>query len=118
MDGMGGICSKAEHPVTRIIHISKLWFRGGYYAITLFGVVFTCEELSPTEINHERIHAAQQRELLYIPFYIWYVLEWFLLLLKYHNWTKAYFHIRFEQEAYRHQEDIGYLKRRKHYKYH
>ena len=30
---------------------------------------------------------------------------------------KAYKHLRFEQEAYRHQSDLSYLEKRKHYHY-
>ena len=39
------------------------------------------------------------------------------LVLKYRNWMKAYYNIRFEKEAYAHQNDLGYLNRRKHYCY-
>ncbi|MCH5310056.1 MAG: hypothetical protein J1E58_09360 [Prevotella sp.] len=73
--------------------------------------------MNAAELNHERIHAAQQRELLYIPFFIWYVIEWLVLLVKYRDSMQAYRHIRFEQEAYRHQYDLAYLSRRKHYHY-
>ena len=69
------------------------------------------------ELNHERIHTAQQRELLYVGFYVWYALEWLCLLIKYRNGIKAYFNIRFEKEAYRHQNNLLYLKFRKHYHY-
>jgi hypothetical protein len=40
-----------------------------------------------------------------------------LLFLKYGDWEQAYFHIRFEQEAYRHQADPDYLNHRRHYRY-
>ncbi|MBR0273695.1 MAG: hypothetical protein IJQ59_06355 [Bacteroidaceae bacterium] len=73
--------------------------------------------MNKTELNHELIHIAQQRELLYIPFFIWYVVEWLVLLVKYRNRMEAYSHIRFEQEAYRHQSDLTYLQHRKHYHY-
>lgn len=46
--------------MTKIIIVNRHLFRGGYYAITLFGVVFARRELTAKEINHERIHAAQQ----------------------------------------------------------
>ena len=59
----------------------------------------------------------QQRELLYIPFFIWYVLEWLALLIKYRDRMQAYRHIRFEEEAYNHQADLCYLKNRKRYRY-
>lgn len=88
-----------------------------YLAICLFGVVFSIRPLNTTELNHELIHAAQQKELLYIPFFIWYGIEWMILYFKYKDWEKAYFHIRFEQEAYFHQNDYNYLKYRNHYKY-
>ena len=48
-----------------------------FIAINLFGMIVTCEELSKEELNHELIHTAQAKELLYIPFYLWYVIEWF-----------------------------------------
>ena len=47
-----------------------------YYAICLFGFIFARRPLTAVELNHERIHAVQQRELLYVPFLLWYVAEW------------------------------------------
>ena len=88
---------------------------GGFYAICLFGFIFAIKPLNATELNHESIHAAQQRELLYIPFFLWYVLEWLFYYLKYRDLLKAYYHIRFEQEAYRHQNDLNYLSNRRSY---
>ena len=90
---------------------------GTYLAICLFGFVFAVRPLSEAEYNHERIHAAQQKELHYLPFFLWYVLEWMVLFLKYRDGKKAYFNIRFEKEAYNHQNDMQYLKNRKHYHY-
>ena len=101
----------------KIIRIKRHPFGGNYLAINLFGFIFTLRDLDPIELNHELIHSAQQRELLYIPFFIWYGIEWFLLYLKYRDWTKAYFNIRFEKEAYFNQSNLSYLKNRKHYKY-
>ena len=103
--------------MTKVIHIRRFPFMGGFYAINLFGIIFTVQELNAVELNHERIHTAQQRELLYIGFYLWYVLEWLFLLAKYRNCLKAYFHIRFEKEAYNHQDDLDYLSNRQHYRY-
>ena len=84
---------------------------GTYLAICLFGFVFAVRPLSEAEYNHERIHAAQQKELLYLPFFL------MVLFLKYRDGKKAYFNIRFEKEAYNHQNDMQYLKNRKHYHY-
>ena len=88
-----------------------------FLGICLFGTVFSIRPLNTIELNHELIHAAQQKELLYIPFFIWYGIEWLVLYFKYRNWMVAYYHIRFEKEAYRHQKDLSYLKHRRHYHY-
>jgi hypothetical protein len=63
-------------------------------------------------INHERIHLRQQLELLVLPFYIWYLLEYFLRLLQYRNHQQAYFNISFEREAYKNEKNLNYLKQR------
>lgn len=83
-------------------------------AINLFGVFFVHPNvhISQRLINHERIHTAQMRELLYLPFYVIYVLEWlFRLLLK----GNAYHSISFEREAYSHEGNMQYLAKRKRY---
>ena len=63
-------------------------------------------------INHERIHTAQQRELLFVPFYILYLIEWIFRFARYRNWKQAYYNISFEREAYTHGNDLTYLKNR------
>ncbi len=100
-----------------IIIIKRLPFGGNFLAINLFGFIFALRELNPVELNHELIHSAQQRELLYLPFFVWYGTEWFILYIKYRDFTKAYYNIRFEKEAYRHQHDESYLSSRKHFSY-
>ena len=65
-----------------IIRNSYIPFRG-FTAMNLLGVLFVrreAAELTPETLNHEKIHSAQMREMLYIPFYIWYLLEWLLRL--------------------------------------
>ena len=64
-------------------------------------------------INHESIHFQQQLELLVIPFYIIYILEWFFKLFIYGR--KAYYNISFEREAYNNDENFDYLNTRKRY---
>jgi hypothetical protein len=64
-------------------------------------------------INHESIHWEQQLEMLIIPFYIWYIIEWILKLLVYGN--AAYENLSFEREAYENDMDPEYLKNRKMY---
>jgi hypothetical protein len=99
----------------KVILVRRLPMAQSYYAICLFGFIFARRPLSAVELNHERIHAVQQRELLYVPFLLWYVAEWLVLLVRYRNATKAYCNIRFEREAYRHEHDLHYLVKRKHY---
>lgn len=86
-----------------------------YGAINLFGVLFAKRDMRLTleVINHERIHTAQMRELLYIPFYILYVLEWLWRVIQSRGDTyKAYKQISFEREAYDRGPDLSYLPRR------
>lgn len=63
-------------------------------------------------INHERIHLRQQLELLILPFYILYLMEYFLNLVYYKNTHKAYRSISFEREAYDNEDNFNYLKNR------
>lgn len=87
------------------------------YCINLFGT-FWARDISWIDrkvINHERIHTAQMKELLYIPFYIIYVLEWLVLLIRLRDSRKAYRAISFEREAYDNAHDYQYLARRRHY---
>ena len=66
-------------------------------------------------VNHERIHTAQQRELLFVPFYIVYVIEWLVRCVQYRNTKDAYYNISFEREAYRNGNNLYYLPTRKPY---
>lgn len=54
------------------------------------------------------------KELLYIPFYIIYGVEYIAKIFKY-GFKGAYNNISFEKEAYEHERDLTYLKNRKHY---
>lgn len=86
----------------------------GFLAINLFGNIFCKPDAAINKIayNHESIHTAQMKEMLYIPFYLWYVTEWLVKLLFKGN---AYRNISFEREAYDNQYNLNYLKERKHY---
>jgi hypothetical protein len=85
-------------------------------AITLWPFIFFREKVNKTDliiINHEKIHLKQQLELLIIPFYLLYLIEYVLGLLKYRNHDKAYRNISFEKEAYKHEKNLEYLGQRK-----
>ena len=85
--------------------------------MNLFGVLFVRNgtRLTAQLLNHERIHTAQMCELLFVGFYLWYVVEWLVLLVKYRSALTAYRNIRFEREAYENGDDLNYLKHRRHY---
>ncbi|MDE6337593.1 MAG: hypothetical protein K2L34_13600 [Muribaculaceae bacterium] len=89
------------------------------YCLNLFGIYFTRDKtwINKYVVNHERIHDAQQRELLYIPFYILYILEWLFRLLQYRNQPEAYMNISFEREAYAHGDNLSYLQHRRPYSF-
>ncbi|MBQ9363195.1 MAG: hypothetical protein IJT97_07230 [Bacteroidaceae bacterium] len=84
-----------------------------YAAINLFGIVFAKCHLSRQDMNHEYIHTLQQRELLFVGFYIIYIMEWLLRLIQYRNTFKAYLNISFEREAYDRMKDLNYAQKRK-----
>ena len=64
-------------------------------------------------VNHETIHFQQQLELLVIPFYILYVLN-FIINLCTMNPT-PYKNILFEKEAFYNENNLEYLETRKRY---
>ena len=88
-----------------------------FYAINLFGLLFAKGKCNKYLINHERIHTAQMKELLYIFFYMAYVIEWLFRMLQYRDSFKAYSNISFEREAYANGDNLNYLKSRKHYSF-
>lgn len=98
-----------------IIHNKYIPFGKKYGAINLFGTIFTKRHLSAIDLNHEYIHTLQQRELLFVGFYLLYVLEWFVKFLVYRDSHKAYHCISFEREAYGNECNKNYSKQRKFY---
>lgn len=87
----------------------------GYKCINLFGILFVKNnaKIDDVTINHEAIHTAQIRELLYIFFYMLYVIEWFARLIQFRNGYMAYRNTSFEREAYQNEGDLHYLKSRR-----
>lgn len=86
----------------------------GFVAVNLFGVLFVRSEhacqVDGDLLNHEAIHTAQMRELLWLPFYAIYLIEWIVRLFLDGN---AYRNISFEREAYENESDPEYLAQRK-----
>lgn len=98
----------------KIIRNKYIPFKG-FRAINLLGILFVRGnlELDDISINHEAIHTAQYRDLLYVFFLPAYLLEWMIRLVLYRNAHEAYRNISFEQEAYMYERDQGYLQKRK-----
>lgn len=97
----------------KIIRNSIIPFKG-YDAINVFGLLFCRKDavLDKELINHERIHFAQMKELGFVFFYLWYLIEW---LIRIPTKDNAYVNISFEREAYANMNDIDYLKKRRLY---
>ena len=83
-----------------------------FAAINLFGLLFVRKGVVVTErlLNHERIHTAQMKELLYVGFYVWYFIEWLIEL--FHYGTTAYHTNTFEREAHANDDNLTYLTNR------
>ncbi len=93
------------------IEIKSLHVRG----MALFPIIFVkYKDLSNNKIliNHERIHFRQQLELLIIPFYLLYLINYLINRIKYKSHDKAYMNICFEREAYSMEKDLNYLTKR------
>lgn len=84
---------------------------GRFDAMVVWPFVFVKDDVSDKVINHERIHARQQIEMLVIFFFMWYVVEW--LIRKIFGNGIAYRNISFEREAYLNQLNSDYLQHRK-----
>jgi hypothetical protein len=87
----------------------------GFAAINLFGVLFVRKGVTVSKrmIRHESIHTQQMRELMYIPFYLWYFAEWLCRLFS--KGKQAYYNISFEREAYDNEGDVEYLNTRRYF---
>ncbi len=95
--------------------VNKYLLRKRFVGVTLWPFIvmkYARLKEDPVFINHERIHLRQQLELLIIPFFIWYAIEYTIRLIQYRNPYQAYCNISFEREAYQNEKDLYYLKQR------
>jgi len=83
------------------------------YAISLcpVGIYIDDDQFSSDTINHEMIHWEQQKEMLIIFYYLWYLFEWLFKKIRYKK--DAYISISFEHEEYKHEDDPEYISIRK-----
>lgn len=88
----------------------------GFRGLTLFPFVLVKTKKDLRDLvflNHEKIHFRQQLELLVVPFYVMYLLEYLVKWMVLKNRFKAYKSISFEREAYENERNLNYLKKRK-----
>jgi hypothetical protein len=98
-----------------MIFISKYLVPRGFTGIAIFPFVFLRSEVLKQDVvllNHEKIHLKQQLELLILPFFLFYGLEFLVRLFQYKSWHLAYKNISFEREAYTNEKDLDYLQSR------
>lgn len=103
-----------------MILIIKYIFHSNYVGLSLWPFIILKEfhlKQDQVLVNHEKIHLRQQLEMLVIPFYVWYLLEWFIRLIMYRDSYKAYQNISFEREAYHNEHNPGYLEVRNSYSF-
>lgn len=97
------------------IIVAKYLIPKGYSGMTVFPFVIVKYSLDKRDIvfiNHEKIHLRQQMELLIIPFFIWYGVEYIFRLYQCKNTYLAYKNISFEREAYANEMNLKYLDNR------
>jgi hypothetical protein len=56
-------------------------------------------------------------ELLILPFFVWYFVEYAVRLLQYKNANLAYRNISFEREAYANELQLNYLETRTYFRF-
>lgn len=98
-----------------IVLVSKYLTPRGFRGLTVYPFVILNnknDKQNAVLMNHERIHLRQQLELLVLPFFIWYGIEFLVRLWQYKNVNRAYKNISFEREAYTNEKDLYYLKQR------
>lgn len=115
----------------KIVRTKLMKLIGKKYML-LFCWLLTAPKAKITEVdlNHERIHERQMKELLYVFFYVWYGVEWFIRLVQYWRvgYTAykdsglkealrklnyiAYRNVAFEREAYQNEGYLSYLENR------
>lgn len=98
-----------------VVIVSKYLIPKGFRGITLFPFIVVSEpdlKQNLVVINHEKIHLRQQIELLILPFYIWYGMEFLVRWIISKDRNSAYRDISFEKEAYANEKQPDYLQQR------
>lgn len=96
--------------------VKKFLIPKGYSGLTVFPFIILSNKTDITNqimLNHEKIHIKQQIELLILPFFVWYFVDFLIQFVKFGNINQAYRNIIFEKEAYQNEHNLNYLKTRK-----
>ncbi len=96
--------------------VNKYILRNKFVGITLWPFIVMKHKVLKEDkvfLNHERIHLRQQLELLILPFFLIYGIEYLVRLIQYKNSYSAYRNISFEREAYQNETNLTYLKKKK-----
>lgn len=100
-----------------IIYNNFIPFKG-FKAMAFYPFIFVRgNSISSTAIYHEKIRFEEQKDLLLIFFYIWYIVEYLIRLIQYRNFKVAYRNISFEREAYLNQNNFDYIENRKRFNF-
>lgn len=98
-----------------IVVVNKYFLAKGFKGVSLWPFMILKHKAlakDPVFINHERIHLKQQIEMLVLPFYLWYSIEFIVRLVQYKNRYSAYKNISFEREAYSNESNLDYFRKR------
>lgn len=91
----------------------------GYKYINIFGLIFTRDKskITDVEYNHEKIHLKQMQEMLWLPFYIWYGIEYLIISIARLSDKQGdrYHDVSLEEEAHNNDTNLEYYKQRKHF---
>ena len=93
--------------------IVKFIFLSNFNAMAIWPFIFLRDkELKNDDIllNHENIHLKQQKELLWIFFFMIYFIEFLAKIVIYKRLKLAYRNISFEREAYLYEYDFNYTR--------
>lgn len=96
--------------------VAKYLIPKGFAGLTLFPFIILKEKRdvsNPVMLQHEKIHIRQQMELLILPFFIWYGIEYLLRTFQYKDKHIAYRNISFEREAYANESQKDFLQKRR-----
>lgn len=93
--------------------LSNLILARSFAAVTVWPFIFVRTDaiVNRQLLTHEQIHGRQQLEMLWLPFFLWYGIEYIVRFCV--NRRTAYRRISFEQEAYRNDWNPYYLQERR-----